>query len=90
MHWLHVTTLKVPLRNESHTESDAAKAVQSIPAYVEVADLFIALVPDTWFPDSAAASSLLMLVGDCFSAKGDDFFGAGQTNVLRRCLMSRP
>ena len=35
-------------RNETGTGSDAAKAVQSIPAYVEVADLFIALVPETW------------------------------------------
>lgn len=35
------------LRNESGTGSDAALAVKSIPAYVEVADLFIALVPVT-------------------------------------------
>ena len=35
------------LRNESGTGSDAALAVKSIPAYVEVADLFIALVPES-------------------------------------------
>ncbi|CAE7218198.1 Ank3 [Symbiodinium sp. CCMP2456] len=32
--------------NENVTKSDAALAVQSIPAYVEVSDLFIALVPE--------------------------------------------
>ena len=32
--------------NEDETRSDAALAVQSIPAYVEVSNLFIALVPE--------------------------------------------
>lgn len=32
--------------NEEVCKSEAAKAVQSIPAYVEAADLFIALVPE--------------------------------------------
>ncbi|CAJ1399136.1 unnamed protein product [Effrenium voratum] len=37
--------------NEEDTKSDAAKAVQSIPAYVEVSDLFIALVPEVQHHD---------------------------------------
>lgn len=32
--------------NEDTTRSDAARAVQSIPAYVEACDLFLALVPE--------------------------------------------
>mmetsp|Transcript_70773 Transcript_70773/g.166057 ORF Transcript_70773/g.166057 Transcript_70773/m.166057 type:complete len:577 (+) Transcript_70773:42-1772(+) len=32
--------------NEETTKSDAAKAVQSIPAYVELSNLFLALVPE--------------------------------------------
>ena len=31
--------------NDADAKSDAALAVQSIPAYVEASDLFIALVP---------------------------------------------
>lgn len=38
--------------NESGTGSDAALAVKSIPAYVEVADLFIALVPEMMHSDT--------------------------------------
>ena len=32
--------------NEDRTQTDAALAIQSIPAYVEVADVFVALVPE--------------------------------------------
>ena len=38
--------------NEETTKSDAALAVQSIPAYVELSNLFIALVPDLTHKDS--------------------------------------
>ena len=37
--------------NEDVTRSEAAKAVQSIPAYVEASDLFIALVPEVEHQD---------------------------------------
>ena len=39
-------TARLPGVNEDVTRSDAALAVQSIPAYVEAANLFIALVPE--------------------------------------------
>ncbi|CAL1127825.1 unnamed protein product [Cladocopium goreaui] len=45
-------TARLEGTNESATGSDAAKAVQSIPAYVEVADLFIALVPEMMHSDT--------------------------------------
>ena len=38
--------------NEETTKSDAALAVQSIPAYVELSNLFIALVPELTHKDS--------------------------------------
>ncbi|CAE7246569.1 Alpha-latrotoxin-Lt1a [Symbiodinium microadriaticum] len=39
--------------NEETTKSDAALAVQSIPAYVELSNLFIALVPELTHKDSS-------------------------------------
>ncbi|CAE7479088.1 unnamed protein product [Symbiodinium natans] len=39
--------------NEEATKSDAALAVQSIPAYVELCNMFIALVPELTHKDSA-------------------------------------
>ena len=39
--------------NEETTKSDAALAVQSIPAYVELSNVFIALVPELMHKDSA-------------------------------------
>ncbi|CAJ1334485.1 unnamed protein product [Effrenium voratum] len=39
-------TARLPGVNEDLTRTQAAKAVQSIPGYVEVADLFLALVPE--------------------------------------------
>ncbi|CAE7699076.1 unnamed protein product, partial [Symbiodinium pilosum] len=39
--------------NEEATKTDAALAVQSIPAYVELSNLFIALVPELTHKDSA-------------------------------------
>jgi len=38
--------------NEEDTRSDAARAVQSIPAYVEASDLFVALVPELTHADT--------------------------------------
>lgn len=38
--------------NEEATKSDAALAVQSIPAYVEASDLFVALVPELAHSDT--------------------------------------
>ena len=40
--------------NEETTKSDAALAVQSIPAYVELSNMFIALVPELLHKDSSA------------------------------------
>ena len=37
--------------DEEETKSDAAKAIQSIPAYVEVSTIFLALVPAVKDPD---------------------------------------
>eukprot|EP00434_Breviolum_minutum_P003820 symbB.v1.2.003361.t1/scaffold186.1/size279346/8 len=39
--------------NEDMTRSDAALAVQSIPAYVEACDMFVALVPDLFHFDTS-------------------------------------
>ena len=39
--------------NEEATKSDAALAVQSIPAYVELSNLFVALVPELMHKDSS-------------------------------------
>ena len=39
--------------NEQTIKSDAALAVQSIPAYVELSSLFVALVPDLMHKDSS-------------------------------------
>jgi len=44
-------TSRLPGVNEDVTRSEAAKAVQSIPAYVEASDLFIALVPEVKHQD---------------------------------------
>ncbi|CAJ1372276.1 unnamed protein product [Effrenium voratum] len=38
--------------NEDRTQTDAALAIQSIPAYVEVADVFVALVPELTHMDT--------------------------------------
>ena len=40
--------------NEESVKSDAALAVQSIPAYVELSNVFIALVPELTHKDSSA------------------------------------
>ncbi|CAJ1372287.1 unnamed protein product [Effrenium voratum] len=45
-------TARVAGVNETSTQSDAAKAVQSIPAYVEASDLFVALVPSLTHQDT--------------------------------------
>ena len=45
-------TSRVEGMNEETTKTDAALAVQSIPAYVEVASLFIALVPGLLHSDT--------------------------------------
>ncbi|CAJ1372282.1 unnamed protein product [Effrenium voratum] len=45
-------TARLPGMNEDATKSEAAQAVQSIPAYVEAADLFIALVPELLHADT--------------------------------------
>ena len=50
--------------NEDVTRSEAAKAVQSIPAYVEASDLFIALVPEVKHQD---CSLILRNGGECSS-----------------------
>lgn len=47
-------TARMPGVNEEVCKSEAAKAVQSIPAYVEAADLFIALVPEVKHQDRGA------------------------------------
>ena len=39
--------------NEDTTKSNAALAVQSIPAYVELSNVFLALVPELMHKDSA-------------------------------------
>ena len=41
--------------NEEATKSDAALAVQSIPAYVELSNIFLALVPELEHKDTAKA-----------------------------------
>ncbi|CAE7207234.1 unnamed protein product [Symbiodinium natans] len=46
-------TARTPGVNEETTKTDAALAVQSIPAYVELCDLFLALVPELTHKDSA-------------------------------------
>ena len=38
--------------NDDATKSDTARAVQSIPAYVESCDMFVALVPDLVHSDT--------------------------------------
>ncbi|CAK9020384.1 unnamed protein product [Durusdinium trenchii] len=43
--------------NEDDTRSNAARAVQSIPAYVEAADLFLALVPELPHADTGLTCS---------------------------------
>ncbi|CAK9019538.1 unnamed protein product [Durusdinium trenchii] len=49
----HMVPMNQPLSEE--TKSDAALAVQSIPAYVEASDLFIALVPDLVHADTGVS-----------------------------------
>ena len=44
-------TARLPGVHEEATKTAAARAVQSIPAYVEAADLFVALVPETLHRD---------------------------------------
>jgi len=49
-------TARVAGINEDLQRSDAAKAVQSIPGYVEAADLFLALVPETLHSNGSACN----------------------------------
>ena len=55
-----LTALKKILRgvNEETCRTEAAQAVQSIPAYVEASDLFIALVPEVKHQDLGLISSI--------------------------------
>ncbi|CAK9071050.1 unnamed protein product [Durusdinium trenchii] len=50
-------TARLPGVNEESTRSSAALAVQSIPAYVEAADLFLALVPELLHADTGLICS---------------------------------
>jgi len=53
MDWFSIPQVRARARgiDEEETKSDAAKAIQSIPAYVEVSTIFLALVPAVKEPD---------------------------------------
>ena len=46
-------TQRVDGVNDDAAISDTARAVQSIPAYVEICDMFVALLPDLVHSDTA-------------------------------------
>ncbi|OLQ01827.1 hypothetical protein AK812_SmicGene15401 [Symbiodinium microadriaticum] len=49
-------TARQPGVNEETTKSDAALAVQSIPAYVEACDLFFVLCPELYHQETGLLS----------------------------------
>ena len=67
-----LTALKKILRgvNEETCRTEAAQAVQSIPAYVEASDLFIALVPEVKHQDLGLKHRFAWLVADSYIASG--------------------
>ena len=58
--WSTIDSIEKILRgvNEETCRTEAAQAVQSIPAYVEASDLFIALVPEVKHQDLGLISSI--------------------------------